>query len=377
MKFTDYVIFFFILFTALVTVSFFGANMTVKVNTVNTEYADKLKTSCYSAMKLTEVDTSTGNVFSSESKRDSTLNTFYETLLKNFNAENDKVEGSVVKLRVPLVILIDNDGYYLNLNVSDSLTELENPSNTSATKVTSNINSWAKAYGDYIVQFYLNNDVSVIDRNGITFEGSRRKVVNALGNQDISEIGFLAGSETDFLSEKNSVIISEINTAIESTINSQNHMGGGNTYAIQMPVIKGEDWSRMLENPTLIAFLQGDIQKIGRNNLNIYAYAGAEIAEGQKYFITRFINDQGETDVVYHVLDGNNRCDCGSISEFIFPRDLKDKDGNTIKRFQIKGYRYIRDGHPSDNILISKFYYSMSECIAAGGKEPCPRCVGQ
>lgn len=377
MKFTDYVIIFFVVFTAFVTLAFFGADMTAKTNTVNIEYADKLKASCYSAMKLARVDNATGNVFPTNEKRDAVLETFYETLLKNFNAENSKTEGDVLKLRVPIVLLIDNDGYYIDRNISDSLAELEDPANTHESKVTSGLNAWAKGYGNYTVQFFLNNDVTVIDSGGNIFEGSRDAVIKALGSRDITAIKFLTGTELEFLSEKNSVIISEINSTIENFINTQNHMGGGNSYAIQMPVIKGEDWSRMLENPTLIAFLQGDQKNYGRNNLNVYAFAGAEISEGNKYFITRFVNARGETEVVYHVLDGNMRCDCGTVSEFLFPRDLKDRNGNTIKRFQIRGYRYVRDGHPSDNILISRFYQSMSECVAAGGGEPCPRCVGQ
>lgn len=379
MKFSTFISSFLLIFVCLISFVFFHTDIISAVNTGNIEYGTKIKSSCYSAIKATQVDSMYGTLWDTQAKRDQTLKTFYDVLLLNFNAENTYVDKNMIKLRVPIVMLIDTNGYYINRNTSSNLTELSEPSETSDFKVITSYNAWSKGYGDYIVQFYLNNYVSVTTSQGVVYEGDRYEVAEKMNNAglDISPLSILSLSESSFLEEKNSIIITETNQTLESFINTQNELSGNNTYAIQMPHIKGEDWSRMLENPTIIAFLQGDTRNYGERNLNTYGFAGAELSEGNKYFITRFTGRDGATQIVYHILDGTNRCDCGTVVEYHQPKAVYDSDGNVIKRFDTIEYRYIDADTPSMAMVIDRFYYSMTECVEAGGQTPCSRCVGQ
>ncbi len=379
MKFSTFLISFLLIFVCLISVVFFHTDMIFAVNTGNIEYGTKIKSSCYSAIKVAQVDSMSGTLWDTQAKRDLTLNTFYDVLLRNFNAENTYIDKNMIELRVPIVMLIDTNGYYINRNTSKDLNELSDPGATTDFKLMSSYNAWSKGYGDYIVQFYLNNYVSVTTSQGVVYEGDRYEVVEKMNQAglNLSSLSILSLSESRFLEEKNSIIITETNQTLESFINTQNEFSGNNTYAIQMPHIKGEDWSRMLENPTIIAFLQGDTRNYGRKNLNMYGFAGAELSEGNKYFITRFIGRDGSPHIVYHILDGNNRCDCGTVVEYRQPKAVYDNDGNVIKRFDTIEYRYIDADTPSMSMVIDRFYYSMTECVEAGGQTPCTRCVGQ
>ena len=379
MKFSTFISSFLLIFICLISFVFFHTDMISSVNNGNIEYGNKIKASCYSAIKATQVDSMTGTVWDTEAKRDLTLKTFYHVLLQNFNTENTYIDKNMVELRVPIVMLIDTNGYYINRNTSSNLTELSEPGETSDFKVMTSYNAWAKGYGDYVVQFYLNSYVSVTTPQGVVYEGDRYEVVKEMNNAglDVSPVSILSSGESRFLEEKNNAIITETNQTLESFINTQNELSKNNTYAIQMPHIRGEDWSRMLENPTIIAFLQGDTRNYGDRNLNMYGFAGAELSEGNKYFITRFVGRDGATQIVYHILDGNNRCDCGTVVEYHQPKAVYDSDGNIIKRFDTIEYRYIDADTPSMAMVIDRFYYSMTECVEAGGQTPCSRCVGQ
>ena len=69
--------------------------------------------------------------------------------------------------------------------------------------------------------------------------------------------------------------------------------------------ITGEDWARLIDQPTVVSFLQGLQTPYDTTYLNIYSFAGAEIEKEKKYYIA----ESGEGISCYH------EADCPYLSE--------------------------------------------------------------
>ena len=61
-------------------------------------------------------------------------------------------------------------------------------------------------------------------------------------------------------------------------------------YVVSLSNIPGEDWTRMLKNPTIIGFLQGPNKNNLTDNLNVYGYAASEKIKGRLYYADETTN---------------------------------------------------------------------------------------
>ena len=134
-----------------------------------------------------------------------------------------------------------------------------------------------------------------------------------------------------------------------------------------MPEISGEDWSRLLQNPTVISFLQG--RSVAQKNkiINIYSLSGGELMQKYHYFIDE--NDY------YHCLEGkcldsagNNRIEKKAITKTVSYKDYTDhgKPAPIDKERETTVYVNTFDGK-----IINTIYPSMEECSKV---KPCQAC---
>ncbi len=339
----------------------------------NTEYSTKLTAASHSgvnAVDMSELSVK-GTVWDSERNRRASLDAFYTSLESSFQQNRNEDN---VKVSVPLVLLIDTNGYYINYlataNAGDLLNDVKDYK--SLNQIT-DINTWSANIGGSTLRFTLNDYVYVTTSSGIQYEGDKSQVASDLiadsGTSDLTS--FLSDSSykcsgLTFEEMKKKSIIDETTETIEYYINQQNRTLGSyaNGYFLEIPSIKSEDWHRFLENPTLISFMQGRNSDTGKKVINIYSYAGGEVIKTDRYFLTKYTNN-GKHVTYYHSM--REALSDGTLT--LIEHGRHDAQGNL---FDV--YSYTGSFSDTNPLEITTFYTNMSDC-AAQGAYPCPDCV--
>ena len=321
----------------------------------------------YDAAQSAIIDESTA--FSTATKRHIVLESFFESLAASFSMMNAGTQHAILSSHVPFVALIDNDGVYINyeqdfyswarqLNPAD-------PNSQPAPDVkwgtsflgefkTTPIYTYTENYGAFTVQFFLDDTVKIFylgqeafkGKNGknYTFSGDYARVCKKLTDSQKSQLPFMATREL-FREEKNHVITNcvvnhvryyinqSINNSEEYAYEDYNQHGAQYQFMIPLEGNSNSGWARSLQGPTIIAFYEGQQNSLERTYVAQYALAGSEIAEEEKYFITKKVVG-GETCYFYHTDN------CSQLT-------AEDK---------------------------KKFYTSMEKC-AARGASPCTDCI--
>ncbi len=293
MKFSDYTLIFMGIAICFCTISFINVDLTQKAAAKNVEYANKLTLACYDAAQTMNSENIEryGRVWNSEDDLNDTLSVFYNSLVYSFDWDN---AGRVneMALYTPVVCFIDIDGYYISHNVVfDTSGMVEIPSDAEKRNGLTTLNTWTKSYGGVLLRFYLSDYVEVYALDGTKFSGNRNDVYDKIcedlpGGTEVTNLSFITDDE-EFNSQKNELIVREINKQCEYYINNHNVIGNNSLskYTFEMPEVEGEDWSRLLESPTVISFLQGYSTVSDNRTLNVYALAGGELVENCHYFI--------------------------------------------------------------------------------------------
>ena len=230
-----------------------------------------------------------GCVWNDEDDLNDTLTVFYNSLIYSFNWDN---AGRVdeMALFTPVVCLVDINGYYISHNVVfDTSGMVSIPSDAEKRNGLTTLNTWTENLGNVILRYYLNNYVEVYTDAGKTYSGDRKDVYKEILKKEpvrAPQISFITNDD-EFLKRKNELIIRELNRQCEYYINRHNVIGDNyeNQYTFEMPEVAGEDWSRLVERPTVISFLQGYSSSADNRTLNIYALSGGELVENYHYFI--------------------------------------------------------------------------------------------
>lgn len=390
MRLSDYIIIFFVIFGGLTLFTFYSINMESEANITNTEYANVLTAATQDAAGTIDFHNVTGRgVWTSEEKRNLTLDTFYTTLKYGFNFEYTAKEDEVY-IYTPVVCLIDNNGYYISYNSSfDESGSTKRPIESSDTEAkawtqtttVSPLLTWAKKYGDFTVRYYLDDTMDITLPTGEVINGKREKILTKIEEyfrrESLSDSamnihyiyeGLNSYSIKDLINNKDGIydrekyeyIVRKINEEVEYYINHQNLWAADLDipYSFTMPEIASEDWHRLLANPTVISFLQGAQAKTQSGYINIYALAGGEITKDRQYYITEASGRK-----TYHYLSG--KCPYHTIG--YTERELKEeaKIGQEIKQIITKREYYTCDGQP-----IRHIYASMEDC-AKENAYPC------
>ena len=365
MRITTWVFLAWIAGAAMLLMPFIYAEGTVKSGIRNTEYTNRLSSACHAGVQAAEAEASeltksgiTG-IWGRKDMREKSLLAFSRTLDYGFllsdSTDND------MEIQVPLIMLVDNDGFYMttnalfdpNASAGGAADEVYRSSFQNESQ-NGEIRTWAEgigAGGTWTVRYCLNDYLFLVSPSGRIYQGFRtdadfRNEVehdhDAIGDTVLSHFLW---ADTDYNRHKTDKIIEDIRTNLQYFANEKNYYGGrnGDGYDITMPTVADEDWHRLLENPTVLAFIQGKNIKTGATEINTYAYSGGEVIPADRYFIT----ENASGDKTYHSLRYSRRT------------------GETT--FSGGDYHYGADS-------IEMFYSTMRDCATLGA-EPCSRCV--
>ena len=443
MKLTDYIIIFFIIFGCFGLVTFYNTNLNSKTEIAETEYANALAVACHDAARTIQSEKGEEGVWSKPEDREYTLNVFYNTLNFCFNTEYTE-KSDETKKYTPIVCLIDNNGYYLSYNtvldhtesvyIQDDSGGLEDAysfnSKSESNKdkkvkayyesmIVTPINVWAENYGKYKVRFYLNDTIDIITPSGETYHDTYRMAAKAYKEKEgifksfpgdsgqkvpyytITENGAVKSQKNTlkalfenklvFRNVKNKVITQSITDEVNYYINNQNiyNRDAEISYDYYMPDIPEEDWHRLLENPTIISFLQGRQASTGEILSNIYSIGGGEITKKGQYYITKESDgvyvyhyipyvEQDETKEFSNTKTDECHIDCNHTLN-VYPETTtpkKDQSAvNNVGNMIVlpKNKEKTRQVWKCDGVEILHFFESMEDCAKIGAT-PC-ECV--
>ncbi len=361
MRVTQWALLFYIVFIAYITVSFLRSDKVDKAGVDNIEYANKLTAACHSAIDSADMGSLTGSgktrrgLWTDLQKRKEVLDTFYRTLGLNFMRHT---EDDDLRIAVPITILIDNDGYYINYNALFNKDEVGSDLNEyEEVNQLSSIMTWAEDIYGYNIRYCLDDYIYVTTPAGARYEGSRSKVIqNLIEEEGISPtsnlILYLKGNtelnHRKYLDHKADLIVDSIQKTLQYYVNEYNYATGlyGDGYSMVLPNVSTEDWHRLLARPTFVAFMQGRNTDTGKVIINTFAYAGGELIKADKYYVTPTSNPNM---YMYHSV--NNSLANGEMTQ-------------------------------AGLANLGAIYDSMADCLTSFAKDkknvevhPCPNCI--
>lgn len=250
-------------------------------------YAAKLQSACYDAAKtinMSYVRNSSG-AWDSPSARNLTLDIFYKSLALNLNM--DEAGRNEIAEMTPIVVLIDNGGFYVSYSACfDAYENTKIPISADGHSVISGLNTYSETYAGVTVHFYLTDYVEIILPDGCYLSGKRQEVYDELPDETKLSLSFMA-SKNKFAEFRSYTVAARIEETLNYYLNTQFiNVDAFNTgYQISIPRASGECWARAIENPSIIAFFQGEQDYVDGKLLSTYAYAAGEMSVGDLFFI--------------------------------------------------------------------------------------------
>lgn len=343
MKLVHYIIIFLALVLGIFVFYEIVTFRTTSSSITNNEYATAVSSAAYDAAKTikTENYEAGRGVWRTQNDRLKTIGTFYSSIARSFGY-NAEIGEIYMKEKTPFLALVDIDGFYISYNASfDDYGNSVVPDAYDTPDVLTEINTWSKAYGSTNIRYYLTDYIDVTAGN-VVYSGRREAVVSELSRNGllVSQISFLA-DETQFTEERNYIIVKRLEETINYIINTQ--MIAVNPYLtgynVTLVKAEGEDWQRMINNPTVMAFMQGEQNVVNGNVLNEYAFAAGELTASKMYFI------EGP---FYYALDGN--------------QVVK----TTTSVITNGGDPVVSTVYTHNGVPVTNIYTSMEECAALG-----------
>ncbi len=282
----------------------FKTVISAKSAQLNTDYANYLITATQGSVASAFPYYDGRNIFARDTARGEAVDTFYETLRQCFNYTGTSYADQVFYY-VPCVFLIDTDGFYIEYTIEHA----DADGNAAFSEITTPINKWARTYSSgsnglagsaYHVEYHLDDTVFVEYQNRVGhmtgISGNYETVYDKLGRP--AELDVFS-SHGKFSAERNEAVISILQDRMEYYINihdeSMNRLNNVR-YEFTLPEIKGEDWARLIDQPTVVSFLQGIQMPYGTGYLNIYSFAGSELEHEHSYYVA----EDGNGNKFYH-----------------------------------------------------------------------------
>lgn len=321
---------------------------------LNRIYSNALTTALDDAAGQMSYSETTQTAMGTEEIRNNIINTFFNTLSITFgynlittDEENNElayelthdrknsdtyvwsasdVERQGLYRHIPLILLVDNDGFYVWY--SETTTDINIEHGRISSKYTwseeSTIGRSSSSTYNCFIRYYLGNKVSIRVKttdSSVTFTGTIEDVFNELidnfGEEHIKDSslkrlffedqGYNESYDesklyTYYAERRNHIVAESVEEYVQYYINNKNMMNSIDSESIseayssdrtyylndtnitfEMPELSDEDWMDMLQNPTVISFLQGlkvqDLQK----TINIYSFSGSEYGKDAMY----------------------------------------------------------------------------------------------
>ena len=286
-----------ILFIAIFILLFFGfglyVDQVIDTNNSNLKEEQTLLASTDSALNVGEK----GNVlvYGDENVRWSAVASLQNIYGKNNNTitEDKKVTN---KYHLSTTFIIDWNGYYMEYQNSF---QNENGNTESKEEMTS-LNTWTETYGDYVVNFRLDEDVTVYHEQS-TCSGYYGDIYASLGSPEA--LSFM--SDPELFKEERNITIASIMTWF-NTYNAN--------YLITINSAYDNDEVGVMDMPCVIALSQGTQTLTYRNYTDIFAFTASDLSEDKLYYI----KEDADGSIYYHSSDcpdAAGSTDTGTLSD--------------------------------------------------------------
>lgn len=282
-----------------IMILFFGYRVDIKsaYKTQTTRYEADLRSATNAALEAAKRNATEGNndvimrLFATERARNDAANSFFTTLYQSLGIEYDSVGQSEMQYRIPMMCLMDYDGYYIGYNAHDA--------GRSGHFVITNINTWTDVSEDaeekFIIQYYLGPDckVTVTDKTtGKSYTGTYEQAYKYFGSPAELE---MVSSKEKYEDARLEAVLTDTTEVMDIYIDQYNYISNGANgdsekqlhYDFTLPTVDRANWANLMDKPSVLGFLQGPQVRDYTNSedLNVYSFSGYELEEGIEYVI--------------------------------------------------------------------------------------------
>lgn len=281
MKLNNYILLFFIVGIAFyIPIHHYGATV-IEVEKEQLQYNRKLENAVDDSLfQLVEKDSSKEVVLNKEKVAEH----FYQSLCSNFGLLTNSLQQERLKQCVPLLLLTDKDGFYVNVTTIKK----DKNGNDKIEKVWSKKERYSYSDETFSYEFTLGNEIKLYNKKGkLLLEGDYYNFAGKYPNNKIL-------NEPDvFEKTRRMCIINHLKNAMEKSLKKHNAVATslGISYQFFFPTIEKEDWYRTIDNISLLVIFQGYPLASGKGYFNRYAIGGARIWKHSLYY-TSFGEDK-------------------------------------------------------------------------------------
>lgn len=215
--------------------------------------------------------------------REKALEAFFRTLYVNFGIAGDETAKQSLKAYIPVIVLIDYDGYWIY--------SMEKYTNETGETIQELRWKPKKPYvyekNGYVYLFTLDDYVRVFDSaNNRYCEGKAETLAGKLPDSDIIKDLEL------FEQVRKRTVVESIKEDVNAAINEHNKFAKqyGITYHFSPPYISDGDWQRNIEDIGFLSFFQGIPIGLSGERFNSYALGAARVIRKDHYYIQRDSN---------------------------------------------------------------------------------------
>jgi len=203
---------------------------------------------------------------------------FFNTLYINFGATYSDTKQAMVDMYVPILVVVDYDGYY-----TLTLESYENDQGMTLTKhIWSEKIPYTYAKDGYIYGFTLDDYMRIYNiATGEMLEGDYDDMI-----VEFEDFPFL--SKAGFELKRQETLVTSIENEIRTAMNNHNSIASryGVTYEFYLPVLNDDTWNQCVEDVSLLAFVQGIPMGMAGDYYNQYAIGGSMVKKRTPYYIT-------------------------------------------------------------------------------------------
>ncbi len=214
--------------------------------------------------------------------REKALSAFCSTMFTNFNVLGNETEQNKLMLYIPVMVLVDYDGYWV--------CSMEDYTNSEGSKEGKMVWKPKKPYAyesnGYVYLFTLNRQVKVLDMsNNRFYEGTQQELKGEVTEEIILQ-------DDLFDAVRKRTVMEAIKKDVNEAINTHNIYAKryGITYRFSPPSISDGDWYRNIEDIGFLAFFQGIPTGLRGMRYNNFALGAARIIRKDNYYIQQDAN---------------------------------------------------------------------------------------
>ncbi|MNZ32949.1 hypothetical protein D3C78_502870 [compost metagenome] len=315
MKITDWSIIFVLIAAPLLWIGSLRSEQLREINRLEIQYTSLLRTAALDggmALNLNELQYYESGYASSKFMRTNKelgLESMLNTLAINFGIQDDPVAKMAMMRYIPVILVIDYDGYYLY--VMNETTAQDGSIVYEHCWLPKKPFLYEDSHGNSL-SFTLDHYITVIDSfSGAEKRGTAEEIASGPASTLVAAMPFLQDKNA-FEEVRRSTIVRCVGDDLEAAVRRHNlyttnqDNNQGNSYVFTLPFMSQEDWNNTIDDIGMLVFLQG--LPVGDKYFNNYALGVGRLVKSQPIVGSR----NPENGIKYQSRSG---------SDFLFPAE--------------------------------------------------------